>query len=80
MEADDKRLNLSDINKFYRYKLYEVGLATKSGIINRAMLFYKFKEFYPKNYLLLMKSSLDDNNIEESWIYYFFFLISIINQ
>lgn len=72
MEADDKRLNLTDINRFYRYKLYEVGLATKSGTINRAMLFDKLKEFYPKNYLVLMKSSLDDNNIEDSWIHYFF--------
>lgn len=72
MEADDKRLNLSDINRFYRYKLYEIGLATKSGIINRVMLFDKFKEFYPKNYLVLMKSSLDNNNIEDSWIYSFF--------
>lgn len=72
MKADDKRLNLSDINKFYRYKLYEVGLATKSGTINRAMLFDKFKEFYPKEYLLLMKSSLDNSDIEDSWIYNFF--------
>ncbi|HBJ1652019.1 TnsD family Tn7-like transposition protein [Clostridium botulinum] len=72
MKADDKRLNLSDINKFYRYKLYEVGLATKSGTVNRAMLFDKFKEFYPKEYLLLMKSSLDNSDFEDSWIYNFF--------
>lgn len=72
MEADDKRLNLIDINRFYRYKLYEIGLATKAGIINRAMLFNKFKEFYPNNYLVLMKSSLDTSSIEDSWIYNFF--------
>lgn len=72
MKTDDKRLNLIDINRFYRYKLYEVGLATKSGIINRAMLFDKVKEFYPKNYLVLMKSSLDTNSIEDSWIHNFF--------
>lgn len=72
MESDNKRLNLSDINKFYRYKLYEAGLATRSGKINRVMLFNGLKEFYPENYLILMKSSLEDNNIEDSWIYNFF--------
>lgn len=72
IESDEKRLDLININRFYRYKLYEADLATKGGQINRNKLFERFKEFYPNKYLQLMKSNLDNCKIEESWIYNFF--------
>ena len=72
IDSDDKRLNLIDINRFYKYRLYELGLASKCGHINRKKLFEKFREFYSKQYLKLMKSNLNDSSIEESWIYNFF--------
>jgi len=72
IESDETRLDLININRFYRYKFYELGLASKCGQIYRNILFQRFKEFYPKKYLDLMKCSLEDYNIENSWIYNFF--------
>lgn len=72
IESDERRLDLININRFYRYKLYEADLATKSGHIYRGKLFQRLKEFYPKNYLNLMKCSLEDCHVEDSWIYNFF--------
>ncbi|OAA85082.1 TnsD family Tn7-like transposition protein [Clostridium ljungdahlii] len=69
--ADEKRLELFDINRFYRFKLYEIGLATKCGIIYNKKLFDRFSKFYPRGYLYLLKSSLGDD-AENSWLCKFF--------
>ena len=70
MKIDVDGIKLSKIKNFYRYKLYNMGLATEKGRIDKDNLCNKFKEFYSDNYLKLM--GCDFQADESNWLRVFF--------
>lgn len=70
IEENEIHLKLDNIKEFYKDKLYQKGLTTKSGRIYIKKLAYEFKEFYSEEYLNFMNSNIEsyDNN----WIMNFF--------
>ena len=70
MKIDVDGIELSKIKKFYRYKLYNMGLATEKGRIYKDKLYNKFKEFYTDNYLKLMGCNFEAD--ESNWLSVFF--------
>lgn len=71
MTHGEKRLEVADINNFYKYKLRQRGLVSKNGRINKKKLLMEFKEFYPEEYLNLINSNF---NVEDdyNWLSRFF--------
>lgn len=67
----EKRLDLIDINNFYKYKLRQRDLVSINGKVNKMKLIIEFKEFYPEEYLKLIDSDfkIDDNY---NWLSRFF--------
>lgn len=67
----EKRLELIEINNYYKYKLIQRGLISVNGKVNKKKLLVEFKEFFPKGYLKLVDSDYEINN-EFNWLSRFF--------
>lgn len=67
----EKRLELTDINNYYKYKLGEKGLVSVNGKVNKKKLLVEFKEFFPKGYLKLIDSDFEINS-NYNWLSRFF--------
>lgn len=67
----EKRLELIDINNYYKYKLKQRGLISVNGKVNKKKLLVEFKEFFPKGYLKLIDSDYEINS-EYNWLSRFF--------
>lgn len=67
----EKRLDLIDINYFYKYKLKQRGLVSINGKVYKKKLLAEFKEFYPKGYLNLIDSDFKIND-SYNWLSRFF--------
>lgn len=89
---DSKKLELSEINKFYIYKLQQIGLASKNGSVYNKKLLSTFKDFYPQKYLKLMQSDFEivdkcswlkrflTNNNRNKSIVYHLLMIQFLNS
>lgn len=70
IKEKENQVTLDNIKNFYKDKLYQKGLTTKSGRIHIKKLAYEFKEFYSEEYLNFMNSNI--KSYESNWLMNFF--------
>lgn len=72
LKIEYKEINLQSINSFYLYKLKELNLTTDSGQVRIKELSKRFLQYYPKEYLQLMQSSIEKIDDQKNWLSKFF--------